>query len=218
MTALSPLLAMAQETSSSDSVLFAGTVISTASGRPEARCEVQLLNNGEAVKTFITDDEGLFGIDIVPSGEYTLSVFANGNALYRADVSLHDNVSLRIELMPDTVRLHALPPVDVNADRHQLGSLLIRKADDMRLWNFTSNPDLMENGAANEDISWGNYGHCNPLTGVCTPTTGRNPHLRSMLLTPPIWIYCNEPWDPTPIKKVVPLEQNTEAEDDEEED
>lgn len=172
-----PLMAVAQEPAVYDSVLFMGTVVGTATGRPEPRCEVQLLSNGEAVTTLFTDDEGLFGATLVPVGAYTLSVFSNGSALYRADISLYDNVSLRIELMLDTVHLRALPPVEVSANRHLLGQRLIRSANDPRLWDMFGHG---LGGPASADLSWS------------TPN-GKNPYWSSGLRSwRPAWL--DAPW------------------------
>lgn len=184
-----------------DNVWVEGRVIEAATGLPQTSCEVQFLQEGEAKAVAFCDENGYYSIGWMPSGLYTLSVLSGGTSLYYAEFLLSESAMINIALMPDTVNLHALPSTEVTASRHKLGSKLITSPNDPRLWNFSNVEALMDSGPASEDRSW--------------PTTdGRNPFLSSMLLTPPIWILCNEPWNPSPKKKETKKDSSEESKKD----
>lgn len=171
-----------------DTVWMEGRVTEAATGLPQPNCEVQLLQEGESKAVAFCDEEGYFSIGWMPTGLYTLSVFHDGKSLYYSEFQLTQSAMVNIALLPDTVDLHALRPTEVTASRNKLGEKLIISPDDPRLWNFNGVEALWDSGPASADLSW--------------PTlNGRNPYKHSMLLTPPIWILCNEPWNPTPTKK-----------------
>ena len=168
-----------------DTVWVEGRVIEVATGQPQPNCEVQFLQEGEAKAVAFCDEEGYFSIGWMPTGLYTLSVLHDGNALYYSEFQLTQSAMVNIALMPDTVDLHALRPAEVTASRHKLGEKLITSPDDSRLWNFNGIWELMDAGPASADLS-GGFAH------------PRGNGMGMMLLTPPIWILCNEPWNPTP--------------------
>ena len=168
-----------------DTVWMEGRVIETATGLPQANCEVQLLQEGESKAVAFCDEEGYFSIGWMPTGLYTLSVFHDGKSLYYTEFQLTQSAMVNIALLPDTVDLHALRPTEVTATRHMLGPLLITSPNDPRLWNFNDIEVLRDTGPACADLS-GGFSH------------SRGNGMGIMLLTPPIWILCNEPWNPTP--------------------
>lgn len=170
-----------------DTVWVEGRVIETATWQPQPNCEVQLLKEGESKAVAFCDKEGYFSIGWMPTGLYTLSVLHDGKSLYYTEFQLTQSAMVNIALMPDTVNLHALPPAEVTATRHKLGEKLITSPDDPRLWNFNGIWELMDAGPASADLS-GGFAH------------PRGNGMGMMLLTPPIWVLCNEPWDP-PKKK-----------------
>lgn len=162
-----------------DTVWMEGRVIEVATGQPQPNCEVQLLQEGESKAVAFCDEEGYFSIGWMPTGLYTLSVFYDGKSLYYSEFQLTQSAMVNIALLPDTVDLHALRPTEVTASRNKLGEKLITSPDDPRLQPYP----------ANQDFSG----------GPCMKPRGNG--MGIMLLTPPIWILCNEPWNPTPTKK-----------------
>lgn len=180
-----------QPIAETDSVWVEGRVVEAATGQPQTSCEVQFLQEGEAKAVAFCDDKGYYSIGWMPTGLYTLSVLSAGTSLYYAEIQLNESAMVNIALMPDTVNLRALPPTEVNAKRHMLGPLLITSANDPRLWNFNNVEVLRDSGPACADLSGG-------------PAHPKGNGMGMMLLTPPIWILCNEPWDPTPKKKETP--------------
>ena len=171
-----------------DSVWVEGRVVEAATGQPQTSCEVQFLQEGEAWAVAFCDKEGYYSVGWMPAGLYTLSVLSGGTSLYYAEIQLSESAMVNIALMPDTVALHALRPTEVTASRHMLGPLLITSPNDPRLWNFNDVEVLRDSGPASADLS-GGFAH------------PRGNGMGMMLLTPPIWVLCNEPWDPTPKKK-----------------
>lgn len=162
-----------------DTVWMEGRVIEVATGQPQPNCEVQLLQEGESKAVAFCDEEGYFSIGWMPTGLYTLSVFHDGKSLYYTEFQLTQSAMVNIALLPDTVDLHALRPTEVTASRHKLGEKLITSPDDPRLQPYPVNQDFSG--------------------GPCMKPRGNG--MGIMLLTPPIWILCNEPWNPTPTKK-----------------
>ena len=171
-----------------DTVWMEGRVTEAATGQPQPNCEVQLLQEGESKAVAFCDEEGYFSIGWMPTGLYTLSVFHDGKSLYYTEFQLTQSAMVNIALLPDTVDLHALRPTEVTASRHKLGEKLITSPDDPRLWNFNGVEALWDSGPASADLS-GGFAH------------PRGNGMGMMLLTPPIWVLCNEPWNPTPTKK-----------------
>lgn len=184
-----------------DSVWIEGRVVEAATGKPQISCEVQFLQDGEAKAVVFCDEEGYYSIGWMPTGLYTLSVLSGGASLYYAEFQLSESAMINIALMPDTVNLHALPPTEVNASRHKLGEKLITSPDDPRLWNFNNIEVLRDSGPASADLSGG-------------PAHPKGNGMGMMLLTPPIWILCNEPWDPTPKKKETKKDSSEESKKD----
>ncbi len=196
------LFAFAQQPNAeTDSVWVEGRVIEAATGQPQTSCEVQFLQEGEAKAVAFCDKEGYYSIGWMPVGLYTLSVLSGGASLYYAEFQLSESAMINIALMPDTVNLHALRPTEVNASRHKLGEKLITSPDDPRLWNFNGIWELMCAGSASADLSGG-------------PDHPKGDGMGMMLLTPPIWILCNEPWDPTPKKKETKKDSSEESKKD----
>lgn len=186
------LFAFAQQPNAeTDSVWVEGRVIEAATGQPQTSCEVQFLQEGEAKAIAFCDKDGYYSIGWMPRGLYTLSVLSGGASLYYAEFQLSESAMINIALMPDTVNLHALPPTEVNASCHKLGPLLITSSNDPRLQPFP----------ANQDFSGG-------------PNHPKGDGMGMMLLTPPIWILCNEPWDPTPKKKESKKDSSGESKKD----
>lgn len=142
-----------------DSVWMEGRVTDAASGQPQTACEVQLLQEGEAKAVTFCDEEGYFTIGWTPVGTYTLSILSEGTSLYYAEIQLTESAMVNIALMPDTVNIHALKPVAVNATRHKLGDKLITSADDHRLWDMFGHG---LGGPASADLSWNTHNGRNP--------------------------------------------------------
>jgi len=134
-----------------DSVMVYGAVFNTVTGRPQGGCEVQLFRGDSVQSMVFADLDGEFDMGRIPAGIYSLSVFAEGYALYRAEVVLETNAILNVWLLPDTVKLRTLSAVEVTSVRNKLGNMLIRNADDGRLWNFSGK--MLISGPASKDLS-----------------------------------------------------------------
>lgn len=187
-----------------DTVWMEGRVTEAATGLPQPNCEVQLLQEGESKAVAFCDEEGYFSIGWMPTGLYTLSVFHDGKSLYYSEFQLTQSAMVNIALLPDTVALHALRPTEVTASRHQLGSRLITSTHDLRLWDLNGGSGRNGNAAIATPFEphplYGDKHKCSQYVNkqMCRVyTTGSLYDFP----TPPIWILCNEPWNPTPTKK-----------------
>lgn len=144
-----------------DTIAVTGTVYNQQSQKPEPYCLVQLLQDSVAKAVRVCDEEGFFFIDSLPAGSYTLRVGVGRVTLFQNDMELREYANLSIYV--DTLQLINLRAVSINARRwvppmpmHRLEEqhLLVKDANDYRLWNFSGK--MTESGPACADLSRGN--------------------------------------------------------------
>lgn len=142
-----------------DSVFVTGTVVDHLTGAPQCSCTVHLLRGTDTAATALCDEEGDFATDLLPAGAYTLNVVLDGRHIYQMDLVLGDNASLNIAVITDTFSIRTLRPVEVKAQKHLLGELLITSPND----EFLSRYEASNDGSG-----------CARGTMLCHP--GLNPH------------------------------------------
>lgn len=160
LTLLLLLAAMSVGHAQTDTIAITGTVYNQQSQKPEPYCLVQLLQDSVAKAVRVCDEEGFFFIDSLPAGNYTLRVGAGRVTLFQNDMELREYANLSIYV--DTLQLINLRAVSINARRwvppmpmHRLEEqhLLVKDANDYRLWNFSGK--MTESGPACADLSRG---------------------------------------------------------------
>ena len=124
-----------------DSVFVTGTVVDHLTGAPQSSCTVHLLRGTDTAATALCDEEGDFATDLLPAGAYTLNVVLKGRHVYQMDLVLGDNASLNIAVITDTFSIRNLKPVEVNAQKHLLGELLITSPNDEFLSRYEASND-----------------------------------------------------------------------------
>jgi hypothetical protein len=143
-----------------DTIAVTGTVYNQQTLRPEPYCLVQLLQDSVAKAVRVCDEEGFFFIDSLPAGNYTLRVGVGRVTLFQNDMELREYANLSIYV--DTLQLINLRAVSINARRwvppmpmHRLEEqhLLVKDANDYRLWNFSGR--MTDSGPACADLSRG---------------------------------------------------------------
>lgn len=143
-----------------DTIAVTGTVYNQQSQKPEPYCLVQLLQDSVAKAVRVCDEEGFFFIDSLPTGSYTLRVGVGRVTLFQNDMELREYANLSIYV--DTLQLINLRAVSINARRwvppmpmHRLEEqhLLVKDANDYRLWNFSGK--MTDSGPACADLSRG---------------------------------------------------------------
>lgn len=143
-----------------DTITVTGTVYNQQSQKPEPYCLVQLLQDSVAKAVRVCDEEGFFFIDSLPTGSYTLRVGLGRVTLFQNDMELREYANLSIYV--DTLQLINLRAVSINARRwvppmpmHRLEEqhLLVKDANDYRLWNFSGR--MTDSGPACADLSRG---------------------------------------------------------------
>lgn len=215
LVALMALTVAVSARSQADSLTVEGVVINTVDGRVLPMCHVQLLQGGRSMGIALTDYDGYFELPPLPAGSYTLLVTQFGDTMMcyknlrltrdswlRSIVAPPAGDADHVPMLVQHPNMVWLQPVNIRGTRNMLYKmgLLITSPDDQRLWNFNGIWELMDAGPASADLSW--------------PTlTGRNPYRHSMLLTPPIWVLCNEPWNPVPVAQ----KESEKSEDNNEE-
>ncbi len=143
-----------------DTIAVTGTVYNQQTLKPEPYCLVQLLQDSVAKAVRVCDEEGFFFIDSLPTGSYTLRVGVGRVTLFQNDMELREYANLSIYV--DTLQLINLRAVSINARRwvppmpmHRLEEqhLLVKDANDYRLWNFSGH--MTDSGPACADLSRG---------------------------------------------------------------
>ncbi len=144
----------------SDTIIVTGTVYNLHTNKPEPYCLVQLIQDSVAKAVRVCNNEGFFVVDSLPTGIYTLRVGVGSVTLFQNDFELREPANLRIYV--DTLQLINLRTVSINARRwvppmpmHRLEEqhLLVKDANDYRLWNFSGK--MTESGPASADLSRG---------------------------------------------------------------
>lgn len=164
-------------------------------------CDVQLRVGDVVVASARSGYDGCYVMPRVKVGEYTLMVTQFGDTLqnFKGLLLMRDTRVTSLVSLPDASQSQIWLPTDLKqinlrevwictSPQNKLAKmgLLITSPDDQRLWNFSGK--MIDSGPASADLSW--------------PTiSGRNPYLRHSILTPPIWEWCNEPWNPVPVVK-----------------
>ena len=197
-----------------DSLTVTGVVVNTVDGKVLPMCHVQLLQGERSMGIALTDNDGHFTLPPLAAGGYNLLITQFGDTmLHYKNLSLTRDTRIRSIVLPpsdnvvrvpyfsNTSKMVWLNTVNISGTRNLLYKmgLLITSPNDPRLWNMSGR---REGGPASKDLSW-------PL--------GCNPYLHSLLLSPPIWILCNEPWDPVPVaqKESEKSEENKEEQSQE---
>lgn len=199
LISLVPLFAIAQYPDiDDDSVWVEGRVTDAITGQPQARCEVQFMQEGKDNAIAFCDSAGYYSIGWMPVGLYTLSVVSEGKTLHYTELQLTQSSMVNIALMPDSLNMRPLRPAEVTASRIQPVYNPINSPDDSRLWNLNGNPILMESG---------------PASSPCGPSSGRAYFFRpgSLASWRPAWL--DAPF-PHPVKKNNPTEANDDKKEE----
>lgn len=135
---------MAQDTLSTDSIMVMGTVVSLQTDKPEPFCKIQFVQGGMVRASALSDIEGVFILENIPAGVYSIKVGLNGLTVFQDNIKLDTDTELKLKINKDTTRIICLPPVNVNVARsrntlEQMG-LLITSPSDPRIWNLRRDP------------------------------------------------------------------------------
>ncbi|MBR1835491.1 MAG: hypothetical protein IJ785_08330 [Bacteroidales bacterium] len=131
----------AQQPEMQDTVAVYGAVSNHNTRNPEPYCTIQFFNNDRLVAGAVCDEEGLFVVDTLPVGTYTLKVLLSGVTLYKQELLIDESANLNISVITDSTTIRMLPEIHVaeTAPVHQLEyqELLITSPSDPRLWDFS---------------------------------------------------------------------------------
>lgn len=230
LIALMALMVAVAARSQADSLTVEGIVVNELDGNVLPLCNVQLFQEGHSVASALTDYDGRYVMPTLVAGSYTFLVTQFGDTMmcYKG-LSLTQDTRVRIivtpppasmenlPLPPDDSNLVWLPEVSINGTRNLLYKmgLLITSPNDPRLWNLSGRmgspapasiaTPLDEEGRYDISLRY------MPETMKQLLTFGRK-----LYITPPIWVLCNEPWNPVPVAKKEP--EKTEEEEQKKED
>lgn len=230
LIALMALIVAVAARSQADSLTVEGVVVNNVDGRVLPMCHVQLLQGERSMGIALTDYDGYFELPSLPAGSYTLLVTQFGDTMmcYK-NLRLTRDSWLRSIVAPPagdagSVPMFAQHPnmvwlntVSIYAKRNMLYKmgLLITSPNDPRLWNLSGRmgspapasiaTPLDEEGRYDISLRY------MPETMKQLLTFGRK-----LYITPPIWVLCNEPWNPVPVAKKEP--EKTEEEEQKKED
>lgn len=198
-----------------DSLTVEGIVVNEVDGNVLPLCNVQLLQEGHCVASAFTDYDGRFVMQTLAAGSYTFLVTQFGDTMmcYKG-LSLRRDSRVRSIVTPPPAGVGELPlppnhpnmvwlqPVNIRGTRNLLYrmGLLITSPDDSRLWNLSGrmgSPAPASIAAPLDED--GNYD--SSLCGMPETLKQFLTFGRKLYRTPPIWVLCNEPWDPQPTQK-----------------
>lgn len=198
-----------------DSLTVEGIVVNEVDGNVLPLCNVQLLQEGHCVASTFTDYDGRFVMPTLAAGSYTFLVTQFGDTMmcYKG-LSLRRDSRVRSIVTPPPAGVGELPlppnhpnmvwlqPVNIRGTRNLLYrmGLLITSPDDPRLWNLSGrmgSPAPASIAAPLDED--GNYD--SSLCGMPETLKQFLTFGRKLYRTPPIWVLCNEPWDPQPTQK-----------------
>ena len=131
----------AQEPVAVDSVIVMGIVVDHLTDEPQPYCLLQFIRGTDTVATVRCDKEGTFVSNRLAVGAYTLSATLKGQKVYQSDLVLNDNAALYIAVITDTFSFRNLKPVEINAQKHLLGELLITSPNDEFLSRYEASND-----------------------------------------------------------------------------
>ncbi len=134
----------AQEPAATDSVIVMGTVVDHLTNEPQPYCLLQFIQGTDTAASVRCDEEGTFVSDRLPVGKYTLCATLKGQRVYQSDLVLNDNAALYIAVVTDSFSFRNLRPVEVNAQKHLLGELLITSPNDEFLSRYEASNDGSE--------------------------------------------------------------------------
>ena len=198
-----------------DSLTVEGIVVNEVDGNVLPLCNVQLLQEGHCVASAFTDYDGRFVMPTLAAGSYTFLVTQFGDTMmcYKG-LSLRRDSRVRSIVTPPPAGVGELPlppnhpnmvwlqPVNIRGTRNLLYrmGLLITSPDDPRLWNLSGrmgSPAPASIAAPLDED--GNYD--SSLCGMPETLKQFLTFGRKLYRTPPIWVLCNEPWDPQTTQK-----------------
>ena len=214
--------------SQTDSLTVVGIVVNEVDRNVLPLCNVQLFQKGHSMASALTGYDGRFVMPTLAAGSYTFLVTQFGDTMmcYKGLI-LTRNTCVRCvvtpppagmgepPLPPNHPQMVWLQPVNIRGTQNKLYKmgLLITSPNDPRLWNFSGRMGspapasvavpLDEEGRY--DISLRNM----PETMKQLLTFGRK-----IYRTPPIWVLCNEPWDPVPAPKEKTVEKEQQKKED----
>ena len=146
-------------------------------------CDVQLRVGDVVVASARSGYDGCYVMPRVKVGEYTLMVTQFGDTLqnFKGLLLMRDTRVTSLVSLPDASQSQIWLPTD------------LKQINLREVWICTSPQNkLAKMGllitSPDDQRLWNFSG-------------GRNPYLRHSILTPPIWEWCNEPWNPVPVVK-----------------
>lgn len=213
LVALMALTVAVAARSQADSLTVEGIVVNEADGKVLPLCNVQLFQEGHSVASALTDDDGRFVMPTLAAGSYTFLVTQFGDTMmcYKGLVLIR-NTYMRSIVTPPAAGVGELPlppnhpqmvwlqPVNIRGTRNLLYKmgLLITSPNDPRLWNLSGR--MGSPAPASIATPLDEEGHYDiSLQGMPETLKQFLTFGRKLYLTPPIWVLCNEPWNPVPV-------------------
>lgn len=229
LIALMALTVAVAARSQAGSLTVVGIVVNEADGNVLPLCNVQLFQEGHSVASALTDDDGRFVMPTLAAGNYTFLVTQFGDTMmcYKG-LHLTRDTRVRSVVTPPPARVGELPlppnhpqmvwlqPVNIRGTRNLLYKmgLLITSPNDPRLWNLSGR--MGSPAPASIATPLDEEGHYDiSLQGMPETLKQFLTFGRKLYLTPPIWVLCNEPWNPVPVARKEP--EKTEEEEQEKE-
>lgn len=226
LVALMALTVAVAARSQADSLAVEGIVVNEADGKVLPLCNVQLFQEGHSVASALTDDDGRFVMPTLAAGNYNFLVTQFGDTMmcYKG-LHLTRDTRVRSVVTPPAAGVGELPlppnhpqmvwlqPVNIRGTRNLLYKmgLLITSPNDPRLWNLSGR--MGSPAPASIATPLDEEGHYDiSLQGMPETLKQFLTFGRKLYLTPPIWVLCNEPWNPVPVaqKESKKSEENEE--------
>ena len=210
-----------------DSLTVTGVVVNTVDGKVLPMCHVQLLQEERSMGIALTGNDGHFTLPPLAAGGYNLLITQFGDTmLHYKNLSLtrdtrirsivlppSDNV-VRVSYFANTSKMVWLNTVNISGTRNLLYKmgLLITSPNDPRLWNLSGRMGSPAPASIATPLDEdGNYD--SSLCGMPETLKQFLTFGRKLYLTPPIWVLCNEPWNPVPVAQ----KESEKSEDNNEE-
>ena len=227
LVALMALTVAVSARSQADSLTVEGVVVNTVDGRVLPMCHVQLLQGGRSMGIALTDYDGYFELPPLPAGSYTLLVTQFGDTMMcyknlrltrdswlRSIVAPPAGDADHVPMLVQHPNMVWLQPVNIRGTRNMLYKmgLLITSPNDPRLWNFSGR--MGSPAPASVAVPLDEEGRYDiSLRGMPETMKQLLTFGRKLYITPPIWVLCNEPWNPVPVAQ----KESEKSEDNNEE-
>lgn len=227
LVALMVLTVAVAARSQADSLTVEGIIVNEVDGNVLPLCNVQLLQEGHCVASALTDYDGRFVMPTLATGSYTFLVTQFGDTMmYYKSLRLTRDALVRSVVTPPPAGVGELPlppnhpqmvwlqPVNIRGTRNLLYrmGLLITSPNDPRLWNLSGR--MGSPAPASVAVPLDEEGRYDiSLRGMPETMKQLLTFGRKLYITPPIWVLCNEPWNPVAVAQ----KESEKSEDNNEE-